>query len=99
MTRGDRVTSVDATDADGYKDHVAALAGCGARFLVRRGARQGPEGAFGSRGVVIEFPSCEAALDCCHSPEYAAAMSVRVGRQTMTLAIPDGYGGAQPGQD
>ncbi len=100
MTRGYWVAMVDVTDPEGYRDYVAANAAAfrayGARFLTRGGAMEVPEGAVRSRVVVIEFPSFQAAKDCYHSPEYAAAMALRAGRSIMDLAIVAGYDGVQP---
>ena len=100
MTKGYWVASVDVTDPEGYAAYIAANAAAfaryGARFLVRGGARVTPEGQFGARVVVIEFPSYQAAQECYHSAEYSAAMALRAGKSVMDLAILDGYDGAQP---
>jgi uncharacterized protein (DUF1330 family) len=95
------VASGDVTDPDGYKAYVAAnavaFAKYGARFLVRGGQAERPEGAIRSRIVVLEFPSYEAAVACYHSPEYAAALAVRQGKAVIDLAVVEGYDGPQPG--
>jgi uncharacterized protein (DUF1330 family) len=95
------VASGDVTDPDGYKADIAANAGAfakyGARFLVRGGQAERPEGAIRSRIVVLEFPSYEAAVACYHSPEYAAALAVRQGKAVIDLAVVEGYDGPQPG--
>jgi uncharacterized protein (DUF1330 family) len=101
MAKGYWVAWGDVHDPEGYKAYVAANAKAfkkyGARFLVRGGPFEAPEGQPRSRVVVIEFPSYEAAKDCYRSPEYAEAMALRQGKSTMDLAIVDGYGGPQPG--
>lgn len=101
MAKGYWVAFGDVSDPDGYKAYVAAnavpFAKFGARFLVRGGEAERPEGAPRSRVVVLEFPSYEAALACYHSPEYAAAMAKREGRAVLDLAIVQGYDGPQPG--
>jgi uncharacterized protein (DUF1330 family) len=100
MPNGYWVVFADVTDPEGYKAYVAANAEAfrkyGARFLVRGGRYEAPEGHPRSRVVVIEFPTYEAALDCYRSPEYARAMALRHGRAVLDLAIIEGYDGPQP---
>jgi uncharacterized protein (DUF1330 family) len=100
MTKGYWVAFADVTDPEGYKEYIAenavAFRKYGARFLVRGGKTDTPEGQPRSRVVVIEFPSLQAAQDCYHSPEYARAMARRQGRAIVDLAIIEGYEGAQP---
>jgi uncharacterized protein (DUF1330 family) len=100
MTKGYWIGRVDVTDPEQYKNYVAANAApfrkYGARFLVRAGQFENPEGGSRSRNVVIEFPSYQAALDCWHSPEYQAAINHRVSAATIDLVIIDGYSGPQP---
>ena len=100
MAKGYWVALVDVAEPEGYKAYVAANALAfrkyGAKFLTRGGRSEVPEGQVRSRVVVIEFPSHDAALQCYHSPEYAAAMAERQGRAIMDLAIVDGYDGPQP---
>ncbi len=95
------IVQVDVTDPEGYKAYIAenarAFRKYGARFLVRGGKAEVPEGHVRQHNVVIEFPSLHAAHDCYHSPEYAAAMALRQGKSVMDLAIVEGYDGAQPG--
>ena len=72
MAKGYWVARVDVSDVDRYRGYVAANAAAfkqfGAKFLVRAGAFENPEGTARSRNVVIEFPSYQAALDCYASP-------------------------------
>ena len=68
----------------------------GARFLVRSGRFENPEGASRSRNVVLEFPTYEIALECWKSPEYQAAIKLRQPVSTFDLVIIEGYDGAQP---
>ena len=65
----------------------------GARFLVRAGRFENPEGSSRARNVVIEFPSYQAALDCWSSPEYQQAMKLRLPVSTIDLVIIEGYDG------
>jgi uncharacterized protein (DUF1330 family) len=92
---------VDVFDPEAYKAYQAANAAAfkkyGARFLVRAGAFENPEGDSRSRNVVIEFPSFQAAKDCWHSPEYQAAIALRKDVSVIDLILIEGYEGAQPG--
>jgi uncharacterized protein (DUF1330 family) len=47
--------------------------------------------------VVIEFSSYQAALDCYNSPDYQAAIKLRLPPVAQTdLVIVEGYDGVQP---
>ena len=100
MAKGYWIVRVDITDAERYKAYIAAnaepFAKFGARFLVRAGRFENPEGGSRSRNAVIEFPSYEAALDCWKSPEYQKALKLRQPVSTIDLIIIEGYEGAQP---
>lgn len=95
------IARIDVQDLDRYKEYVAAnakaFASHGAKFLVRAGAFQTMEGTSRSRNVVIEFPSYQAALDCYHSPDYQAALQLRLPVASGDLIIVEGYDGPQPG--
>jgi len=101
MAKGYWIARVDVADPERYKAYVAAnaapLAKFGARFVVRNGRFETAEGASRSRQVVVEFPSYRAALDCWKSPEYRAAIKLRLPVATVDLVIVEGYDGAQPG--
>ena len=77
MPKGYWIVRVDITDQEKYKAYIAAnaqpLAKFGARFLVRAGRFENPEGTSRARNAVIEFPTYQAALDCWKSPEYQQA--------------------------
>jgi uncharacterized protein (DUF1330 family) len=100
MAKGYWVARVDVADLEQYKRYIAAnakpFARYGARFLVRAGQFQAPEGTSRSRNVVIEFPSYQAALECYHSPEYQEALKLRLPVSTADLIIVEGYNGPQP---
>ena len=100
MTKGYWIARVDIADPEKYKDYVAANAEpfrkYGARFLVRAGRFENPEGSSRARNIVIEFPSYQAALDCWKSPEYQDAMRLRLPVSTIDLVIVEGYDGPQP---
>lgn len=100
MSKGYWIARVDVSDAEAYKAYVAANAEAfrqhGARFLVRAGRFENPEGTSRSRNVVIEFPSYQAALDCWNSPAYQAALRLRQPVSTGDVVIVEGYDGPQP---
>ena len=100
MAKGYWIARVDVADPEKYKAYVAANAGplkkYGARFLVRGGQSENPEGSSRTRNVVVEFPSYQAALECYRSPEYREAIKLRVHVSTIDLIIIEGYDGAQP---
>ena len=102
MAKGYWIARVDVSDADAYKAYVAANAApigkFGGRFLVRAGPFENPEGGSRGRNVVLEFPSYQAALDCYRSPEYAAAIKLRLPPvATVDMVVIEGYDGPQPG--
>jgi uncharacterized protein (DUF1330 family) len=94
MKKGYWMAMVDVTDADGYRNYVAAngkaFSRFGARFLVRGGRHESPEGPTGPRHVIIEFESYEKALECYHSPEYQEALALRRLCSNGHLAIVEG---------
>jgi uncharacterized protein (DUF1330 family) len=100
MTKGYWIGHVDVADPEAYKAYVVANAEpfkkYGARFLVRGGRFENPEGTSRSRNVIIEFPSYQAAVACWHSPEYQRAAKLRQPVSTIDLVIIEGYEGPQP---
>lgn len=100
MAKGYWIARVDIHDAASYQKYVAANAEpfrkYGARFLVRGGHFENPEGDSRSRNVVIEFPTYQQAMDCWHSPEYQSAMQYRLSAGVIDLVIIEGYEGLQP---
>lgn len=100
MPKGYWIVRVDITDQEKYKAYIAAnakpLAKYGARFLVRAGRLQSPEGTSRARNAVIEFPTYEAAVACWNSPEYQQALTLRQPVSTADLVIIEGYEGPQP---
>lgn len=101
MPKGYWIAHVDVSDAEAYKLYVAANAAAftkyGARFLVRGGAFECPEGSVRARTVVLEFPTHEAARACYGSPEYAEALALRRNASEADIIIIAGYDGPQPG--
>jgi uncharacterized protein (DUF1330 family) len=100
MAKGYWIARVDVADPEAYKAYVQANAEAfskyGARFLVRAGRFENPEGSCRARNIVIEFPSYQAALDCWRSPEYQRAAGLRQPVSTVDLVVIDGYDGPQP---
>jgi len=100
MAKGYWIARVDIDDMEQYKRYIVANAEpfrkFGARFLVRSGQHQVAEGSARARNVVLEFPSYQAAVDCWHSPEYQAAMKLRVDVSKADMVIIEGYDGPQP---
>jgi uncharacterized protein (DUF1330 family) len=100
MPKGYWIGRVDVADSEKYKAYIQANAVAfkkfGAKFLVRGGRFENPEGTSRSRNVVIEFPTYQAALDCWKSPEYQEALKLRVQVSTIDLVIIEGYDGPQP---
>lgn len=100
MSKGYWVGHVDVHDPEEYKKYLAANAlpfrKYGARFLVRGGKFENPEGSARARNVVIEFPTYEAAVSCWHSPEYQDALKLRKSVSTIDLVIVEGCDGTQP---
>jgi uncharacterized protein (DUF1330 family) len=100
LTKGYWIVRVDVHDAEQYKKYIAAnatpLRKHGARFLVRGGVFENPEGKSRSRNAVIEFPNYQAALDCWKSSEYQDAIKLRASVSTIDLIVIEGYDGPQP---
>ena len=101
MAKGYWIARVDVRDEEAYKGYIAANAKAlkkfGARFIVRGGPFENPEGAARGRNVVLEFPSYEAALACYRSPEYADALAIRIAASQADVIIIAGFDGPQPG--
>ena len=100
MAKGYWVGRVEVHNEEGYKPYAAANPAIfhkfGAKFVVRAGKYECPEGESRSRNVVIEFPDYAAALACYRSPEYQANIKVRQPHSVADLVIIEGYDGPQP---
>lgn len=97
MPKGYWIANNIVHDAEKYDEYKAlnavAFKKYGAKFLVRAGQQQVPEGQAHSRSVVLEFPSYQAAVDCYNSAEYAKALELRVGIADTNMIIVEGYDG------
>lgn len=100
MAKGYWIARVDVRDDNVYAKYrdanAIAFKKYGARFIIRGGKFENPEGSSRSRNVVIEFPSYQAALDCWNSPEYKHAISIRAPISEGDIVIIEGYDGPQP---
>src|SRR5580692_1072824 len=100
MAKGYWIARVDVTDPDGYQAYIkanaAAFSKFGARFIIRGGQFEAPEGTPRSRNVVLEFADYATAVACYHSPEYQAAKRLRIGKGVADVLIIEGYDGVQP---
>ncbi len=100
MAKGYWIYRADVRDDAVYANYrdanAAAFKKFGARFLVRGGKYENPEGNSRSRNVVIEFESYQKALDCYGSPEYQRALSIRKPVSDADIVIIEGYDGPQP---
>jgi uncharacterized protein (DUF1330 family) len=97
MAKGYWIGNVEVHDAEAYKAYVAAnavaFAKYGGRFLVRGGQNEVREGSYASRLVVIEFKDYATAKACYDSPEYQAALKLRLPVSTGNIAIVEGWDG------
>ncbi len=100
MPKGYWIVRVDIADQEKYKAYIAANAKpfqkYGARFIVRAGRFENPEGTSRARNAVIEFPTYEMAIECWNSPDYQQALKLRQPVSTIDLVIIEGYEGPQP---
>ena len=97
MPKGYWIGRVDVHNAEGYQPYAAnnpaIFAKFGAKFIVRGGKFEAPEGTARSRNVVIEFPDYATALACYNSPEYQANIKLRLPHSVADLIIIEGYDG------
>ena len=94
MSKGYWMVSVTVSDPDTYKRYIesnsVAFQKYGAKFLARGGRYESPEGPTGTRNVIIEFESYDAALACYRSPEYQAALKYRLASSVAHTVIVEG---------
>jgi uncharacterized protein (DUF1330 family) len=99
MQKGYWIVRVDVTDQQQFKAYSLANADAlkrhGARFLIRGGRFEVPEGTTRDRQIVVEFPSYQAAIDCWHSREYQDALKLRLSAAAIDLVIVEGWDGPQ----
>jgi len=82
MPKGYFIGRVTVHDPEAYKAYAAkataAIQQYGGRPLVRGGAFESVQGIARPRNVVIEFDTYEQAKTFYHSPEYQAAVALRM---------------------
>ena len=89
------IADVTVTNPEGYAAYrplaVASVAQHGGKFIVRGGAVEPLEGGWSpSRVVIIEFPSMAAAKTWYASPEYQAALKIRLANSTGRVIMVEG---------
>jgi uncharacterized protein (DUF1330 family) len=81
MAKAYWIIAVETHDPERYQDYVAAAKPAyekyGAKFLVRGGDFDCPEGEAKPRNIVVEFASIEMARECYHSELYQRAAKIR----------------------
>ena len=94
LPKGYWIVNIEVKDAEGYENYKKAssepLLRYGAKFLVRGGTQQTPEGSSKARTVVIEFPDLRAAQLCYQSPQYQKAQAIRTKYSVADLVIVEG---------
>ena len=94
MPKGYIIGHIKVTDPEGYPEYVARdtpiMERHGARFIVRGGASETPEGEDMGRHVVIEFDSYEAAKAAYYDPDYQQAAEIRRRCAESTMILVEG---------
>ncbi|MET2829503.1 DUF1330 domain-containing protein [Mesorhizobium shangrilense] len=92
--KGYWMAMIDVRDPEIYKQYIeanaVAFAKYGAKFAVRAGRHENPEGQTGNRHVLVEFESYGKAVECYHSPEYRHASQFRLAASTGHFVIVEG---------
>ena len=95
MPKGYIIGHITVKDPEAYKEYVEKdtplLKAMGAKFIVRGGPSETPEGETQNRHVVIEFPSYEAAKAAYHDPEYQAGAEIRRRTAESTIILVEGH--------
>ena len=94
MAKGYIIGHITVTDPEGYPEYVRRdtpiLEKHGAKFIVRGGQSQTPEGTAQDRHVVIEFPSYEAAVAAYNDPDYQEVAEIRRRCADSTIILVEG---------
>ena len=95
MPKGYIIGHITVTDPVAYKEYVEKdtpiLKGLGAKFIIRGGQCEVPEGETQERHVVIEFDSYEAALRAYNDPEYQKVAKIRQATAESTIIVVEGH--------
>ena len=89
------IADITVTNPDGYAPYrpmaAKTVADFGGRFIARGGTTTSLEGGWNpARVVIIEFPSMEIARKWYDSPEYQAALKVRMANSTGRVILTEG---------
>ena len=94
MPKGYIIGHIEVTDPEGYPEYVRRdtpiLESHGARFIVRGGTSETPEGEDMGRHVVIEFDSYEAAKAAYHDPDDQEVADIRRRCANSTIILVEG---------
>jgi uncharacterized protein (DUF1330 family) len=94
MPKGYVIVRMSVLDPEGYKAYAAAaleaIRKYGGRPLVRGGKMEIMEGEARARNVVLEFDSFEQAKTYYLSPEYQAALKLRLGISVGDVVVVEG---------
>ncbi|MEM9344775.1 MAG: DUF1330 domain-containing protein [Pseudomonadota bacterium] len=95
MPKGYIIAHITVRNPEPYKEYVARdtpiLEAHGARFIVRGGQSQVPEGDAHDRHVVIEFDSYEKAVEAYNDPDYQAVAEIRRANADSTIILVEGH--------
>ena len=89
------IADITVTNPEGYAPYrplaAASIAQHGGKFIARGGAIETLEGDWpAQRVVIIEFPSMAAARAWYASPEYQAALKIRLTHSTGRVILTEG---------
>lgn len=94
MPKGYIIGHISVTDPKIYAEYIRRdtpiLEKLGARFIVRGGANETPEGESGDRHVVIEFDSYEAAKSAYADKDYQEVAALRRASATSQIILVEG---------
>lgn len=94
MPKGYIIGHITVHDAEAYREYVErdtpVLEAYGAKFLVRGGQSETPEGETQERHVVIEFDDYETAKRAYNDPEYQEIAGIRRRTATSTIILVEG---------
>ncbi|MGR3496398.1 DUF1330 domain-containing protein [Citreimonas sp.] len=94
MPKGYIIGHITVNDPQAYREYVERdtplLESYGAKFLVRGGQSETPEGETQNRHVVIEFPDYQTAHRAYHDPEYQEIAEIRRRTATSTIILVEG---------
>lgn len=95
MPKGYIIGHITVTEPEGYAEYVRRdtpiLEAHGAKFIVRGGQSETPEGTTQDRHVVVEFPTFEAAKKAYEDPEYQAVADIRRRCAESTIILVEGH--------